>query len=159
MAGVFQTASYLCSCILRVITWWTSCSISATVASGASVTQDRGTGFHLPTWIRPEHTHTHTSTEIWDNNRRVLCSFTHQAFVFCTFGLCCGAVRVSQCQQGHLYQLVEQQVSLDQHKLSVFFSPLSFQKVLLVLHHAEHRQQTPWGDGHTLSHRAWHKCD
>lgn len=51
-------ASYLCSCILRVITWWTSCSISATVASGASVTQDRGTGFHLPTWIRPEHTHT-----------------------------------------------------------------------------------------------------
>lgn len=52
-------ASYLCSCILRVITWWTSCSISATVASGASVTQDRGTGFHLPTWIRPEHTHTH----------------------------------------------------------------------------------------------------
>lgn len=46
-------APYLCSCILRVMTWWTSCNISATVASGASVTQDRGTGFHLPTWIKP----------------------------------------------------------------------------------------------------------
>lgn len=48
-------APYLCSCILSVTTWWTSCSMSATVASGESVTQDRGTGFHLPTWIRPEH--------------------------------------------------------------------------------------------------------
>lgn len=47
------SALYLCSCILRVMTWWTSCNISATVASGASVTQDRGTGFHLPTWIKP----------------------------------------------------------------------------------------------------------
>lgn len=46
-------SSYLCSCILRVMMWWTSCSMSATVASGASVTHDRGTGFHRPTWIRP----------------------------------------------------------------------------------------------------------
>lgn len=53
-----MSALYLCSCILRVITWWTSCSMSATVASGASVTQDSGTGFHLPTWIEPKHTHT-----------------------------------------------------------------------------------------------------
>lgn len=49
-------ATHLCSCIFRVITWWTSCSISATVASGASVTHDRGTGFHLPTWINPKKT-------------------------------------------------------------------------------------------------------
>lgn len=49
VGGVF----YLCSWILRVMTWWTSCSMSATVASGASVTHDSGTGFHRPTWIRP----------------------------------------------------------------------------------------------------------
>lgn len=48
--------THLCSWILRVMTWWTSCSMSATVASGASVTHDRGTGFHLPTWINPEET-------------------------------------------------------------------------------------------------------
>lgn len=59
-------SSYLCSCILRVMMWWTSCSMSATVASGASVTHDRGTGFHRPTWIRPAgglDTRTHTTQQ------------------------------------------------------------------------------------------------
>lgn len=137
-------ASYLRSCILRVITWWTSCSISATVASGASVTQDRGTGFHLPTWMRPEHTHTHVKNlrKRWTCVIECMCPF-----VWCTFGLCSRAVWVAQCQQGHLYQLVKQQISLDQHKLSVFFFPLSLLRAFLVLHHTEHRQQAPWGDG------------
>lgn len=76
--------------------------------------------------------------------------------VVCTFSLCSRAVRVAQCQQGHLYQLVKQQVSLDQHKLSMFFSSLSFQRAFLVLHHAEHWQQAPWSDGQMpLSHTAW----
>lgn len=77
-------------------------------------------------------------------------------FVLCTFGLRSRAVRVAQCQQGHLYQLVKQQISLDQHKLGMFLSPLSFQRAFLVLHHAEHWQQAPCGDGHILCHTAWH---
>lgn len=75
-------------------------------------------------------------------------------FVLCTFGLCSRAVRVAQCQQGHLYQLVKQQISLDQHKLGMFLSSLSFQRAFLVLHHAEHWQQAPCGDGHKLCHIA-----
>lgn len=75
----------------------------------------------------------------------------------CTSGLCSRAVWVAQCQQGHLYKLVKQQISLDQHKLSMFFSPLSFQRAFLVLHYTEHRQQAPWGDGHKWCHTAWHQ--
>lgn len=70
-------SSYLCSCILRVMMWWTSCSMSATVASGASVTHDRGTGFHRPTWIRPAggldtrvHTHTQQFSPLFNSWRQ-----------------------------------------------------------------------------------------
>ena len=145
---------YLCSCIFRVMTWWTSCSMSATVASGASVTQDRGTGFHLPTWIRPEHTHTSLNCENLKTISRVslplfacVCAWECVCLCVCTFSLRGRAVRVAQCQQGHLYQLVKQQISLDQHKLGVLFSPLSVHLALSVLHHAEHRQHAPWGEG------------
>lgn len=67
--------------------------------------------------------------------------------VLCTFGLSGRAVWVTQCQQGHLDQLVEQQISLDQHKLSMFFSPLSLHEALRLLHHTEHRQKVSWSDG------------
>lgn len=74
-----MSAPYLCSCILRVITWWTSCNMSATVASGASVTHDRGTGFHLPTWIKPKQTHR-------DSEKTLGCSVS---FLFlCKCGCC-----------------------------------------------------------------------
>lgn len=92
--------------------------------------------------------------KLWENYRLV--SSVHVCAVYCTFGLCGRAVWVAQRQQGHLYQLVKQQISLDQHKLSMFFSPLSLQRAFLVLHHAEYRQQAPWGDGHKWCHTAWH---
>lgn len=69
------------------------------------------------------------------------CAMHVSQCVCCTFGLCGGAVRVPQCQQRHLYQLVEQQISLDQHKLSMFLPPLSLHGALRVLHHAEYWQQ------------------
>lgn len=60
-----------------------------------------------------------------------------------TFGLRRRAVRVAQRQQGHLDQLVEEQISLDQDKLGVFFYFLPLQGVFLVLHHAEDGQRAP----------------
>lgn len=63
------------------------------------------------------------------------------ACVLPTFSLCCRAVGVSQRQQGHLYQLIKQQVSFDQHKLSMFFFSLELWRIFLVLHHTEHRQE------------------
>lgn len=153
-----MSVSYLRSCILRVMTWWTSCSMSATVASGASVTQDRGTGFHLPTWMRPEH-----KRESCEQKQATPYRPSVPRCVSRTFGLCSRAVRVAQCQQGHLYQLVKQQVSLDQHELCVFFSPLSLRGTFLVLHHTEHGQQARWGDSKDMLSDAWEpqwqQCD
>lgn len=137
-ATAVKSAPYLCSWILRVITWWRSCSISATVASGASVTLDRGTGFHLPTWIKPEQ-----SVKLLLYNLPVLV-FICSASVLRTFGLCGRVVRVAQGEQGHFYELVKQQIPLDQHKLCVFLWSVSLQLVLFVLHHTEHWQQVPW---------------
>lgn len=125
--------------------------MSATVASGASVTQDRGNGFHLPTWIKPKQTH--SSKRWWESNIFLVLSFS---WALCTFGLCSRAVRITQSQQSHFYQLVKKQISLNQHKLCMFFDFLSFQVAVLVLHHTEHWQQTPWSDGHTLCDIARH---
>lgn len=93
----------------------------------------------------------------WERcEKSLFCLLSSLCKCACTFSLCSRAVRVAQRQQGHLYQLVKQQVSLDQHKLSMLFSSLSFQRAFLVLHHAEHRQQAPWGDGQMpLCHTAW----
>ena len=74
-----------------------------------------------------------------------------------TFGLGGRAVRVPQRQQGHLDQLVEEQVSPDQHKLCMLLPLLPLGHSLSVLHHTENWQQAPWGDGqHRQSITRWH---
>lgn len=143
--------THLCSWILRVITWWTSCNMSATVASGASVTHDRGSGFHLPTWINPKKTN---NRKRWGEPRHIAGPGLISCFTFC---LRCGAVWVAQRQQSHLNQLVKQKISLDQDKLGVFFYLLPLQRVFLVLHHAEHGQRAPWI--HVFPPKAKATCD
>lgn len=114
------------------------------------------------TWTH-KHKHTQVNDPLWKHSKidllmsLPLCA---SVCVACTFGLCGRAVRVAQCQQGHLYQLVKQQVSLDQHKLSVFFCPLSLQRAFPVLHHTEYWQQASWSDpmilyGMTFDNVVW----
>lgn len=66
-----------------------------------------------------------------------------------TFGLGGGAVRVAQRQQSHLDELVEQHVLAHQDELGVLLLAVEVHGVLVVLHHAEHRQHVACRHGNT----------
>lgn len=57
-----------------------------------------------------------------------------------TFGLCGGTVRVTQREQGHLDELVEEHVLPDQHELGMFLFAVKLNWALVVLHHTKHWQ-------------------